>query len=458
MIISNFNFLYNLIKGGFKTGPSVLLDAPEPWQIGFQDIASPGFEGIVSLHDNVMFYLILIMVSVFWIMFSLMRYFSSAKSGIVYKYLNHGTIVPLHKYFYDKFSTIILIIIICFEKKSFKLKLGLNKILQINLGLNFNISLIHSYNLQLQEKISYLTFSNPKITFTKQWLQKREFHSSSRLKNLNSNNKNLNSSIFNEEKKTIVKIYNDAYTMKKTILMENKNKAGIYQLINKITGDFYIGQSSNLSARFVKYYSLSYLNSNNFIISRALLKYGYSNFSIKILEYCDKSVLLKREQYYLDELNPIYNILKKAGSSLGFKHSAESNLKKSQALKGKYLGNKSHHFGKKATAYTKELMSNKKLLDKNPMFGKTHSEETKNLIRAKKEGKVLSEKTKLLISQAHGNPVNLYEKNSNGEFLLIGRFLSSRKMAQFLGISGSTVLKYLKSGTIFKDKYKFSTK
>src|ERR1700743_1897296 len=100
-------------------------------------------------------------------MFSLMRYFSSAKSGIVYKYLNHGTIVPLHKYFYDKFSTIILIIIICFEKKSFKLKLGLNKILQINLGLNFNISLIHSYNLQLQEKISYLTFSNPKITFTK---------------------------------------------------------------------------------------------------------------------------------------------------------------------------------------------------------------------------------------------------------------------------------------------------
>jgi len=27
------------------------LDAPTPWQLGFQDGASPGFEGIVTLHD-----------------------------------------------------------------------------------------------------------------------------------------------------------------------------------------------------------------------------------------------------------------------------------------------------------------------------------------------------------------------------------------------------------------------
>jgi hypothetical protein len=41
------------------------LDAPTPWQIGFQDGASPGFEGIVTLHDSIMFYLIWILVSVF---------------------------------------------------------------------------------------------------------------------------------------------------------------------------------------------------------------------------------------------------------------------------------------------------------------------------------------------------------------------------------------------------------
>jgi hypothetical protein len=64
MISSIFNFLFNL-AAGFNTGPSILLDAPAPWQIGFQDVASPGFEGIVALHDSIMFYLILILVSVF---------------------------------------------------------------------------------------------------------------------------------------------------------------------------------------------------------------------------------------------------------------------------------------------------------------------------------------------------------------------------------------------------------
>ena len=42
------------------------------------------------------------------------------------------------------------------------------------------------------------------------------------------------------------------------------------------------------------------------------------------MEYCDKKETLLREQYYLDLLKPEYNILKKAGSPLGFKHSDEA--------------------------------------------------------------------------------------------------------------------------------------
>jgi len=71
------------------------LDAPTPWQLGFQDGASPGFEGIVTLHDSIMFYLIWILVSVFWVLMSLVSYFSSNKSTLVYKYLNHGTLIEL---------------------------------------------------------------------------------------------------------------------------------------------------------------------------------------------------------------------------------------------------------------------------------------------------------------------------------------------------------------------------
>lgn len=53
----------------------------------------------------------------------------------------------------------------------------------------------------------------------------------------------------------------------------------------------------------------------------------YSNFSLEILEYCDKSILLKREQYYFNLLNPPYNILKIAGSSLGHKLTEETKNK-----------------------------------------------------------------------------------------------------------------------------------
>src|SRR5436853_2271625 len=48
---------------------------------------------------------------------------------------------------------------------------------------------------------------------------------------------------------------------------------------------------------------------------------------LKILEYCDTKVTAKREQYYMDYLNPEYNVLKKAYSSLGYKHSKEALIK-----------------------------------------------------------------------------------------------------------------------------------
>jgi len=45
------------------------------------------------------------------------------------------------------------------------------------------------------------------------------------------------------------------------------------------------------------------------------------------LEYCVKDSLINKEQYYMDILNPEYNICKTAGSTLGFKHSLNTLLK-----------------------------------------------------------------------------------------------------------------------------------
>ncbi|MBP1357798.1 MAG: hypothetical protein JZD40_04840 [Sulfolobus sp.] len=65
-------------------------DAPEAWQIGFQDGASPTFEGITELHNSIFFYLVVISIGVAWVIGSVVVNFSSNKSPIVYKYANHG--------------------------------------------------------------------------------------------------------------------------------------------------------------------------------------------------------------------------------------------------------------------------------------------------------------------------------------------------------------------------------
>lgn len=129
----------------------------------------------------------------------------------------------------------------------------------------------------------------------------------------------------------LVASYSNPIDLKTVIYKENLKKVGIYRWTNLINGKIYIGSSSNLGKRFSGYLSSIFLTRESLktksLIYSALSKYGYSNFKLDILEYCDPKELLVREQYYLDLYLPDYNILKTAGSSLGFKHSEETLLK-----------------------------------------------------------------------------------------------------------------------------------
>jgi group I intron endonuclease len=254
----------------------------------------------------------------------------------------------------------------------------------------------------------------------------------------------------------IIKLYENA-TLKKQIIDENKNKSGIYLLTNLLNKDKYVGQSIDLGKRFTKYFTLSYLkNRNTLVISRALIKYGYANFSISILEYCDKDILNEREQYYMDIIKPVYNTLKIAGSSSGYKHTQESKDKRSLILKGKYTGTNSPLYARTHTEQTKELMSSMRKGQDNYFYGKTHTDETRELMKQKATGRKHLPSTLEKMSKVKGNPVNVYEKCNSEGFKLIGNFISARKAGLFLGISGSTIIKYMHSGEIFKDRYKLS--
>lgn len=127
-----------------------------------------------------------------------------------------------------------------------------------------------------------------------------------------------------------MKILFNAYTDKKLLLKSFKNKSGIYCWINEITQEKYIGSSINLSIRFKDYYKYKKLKiatlKNTSKIYSAIIKYGYENFNVEILEFCNKEQLIIREQYYLDLINPEYNILKIAGSRFG--HSLSNETKK----------------------------------------------------------------------------------------------------------------------------------
>jgi group I intron endonuclease len=122
------------------------------------------------------------------------------------------------------------------------------------------------------------------------------------------------------------------------ILLNIKDKGGVYMFFNLINGNCYIGSSINLARRFrIHLSSLGY----NFCkrkglsvklpLPLAINKYGPNNFVFLILQYCDRreDVCLGLEQHYLDLYKPKYNLLKLAGASQGFNYSPEkiANLK-----------------------------------------------------------------------------------------------------------------------------------
>ena len=80
---------------GINNWNIILNDVPQPWQLGFQDSAAPGFTGIIELHNTLFFYLIVVVVGVFWALGSVMYYYNSKSWPFTHKYLNHGTLIEL---------------------------------------------------------------------------------------------------------------------------------------------------------------------------------------------------------------------------------------------------------------------------------------------------------------------------------------------------------------------------
>jgi group I intron endonuclease len=164
--------------------------------------------------------------------------------------------------------------------------------------------------------------------------------------------------------------------------------------------------------RFYQYYNYEHLSKGGMTIYKALLKYGYSNFKLEILEYCAPEDAIKREQHYLDTLCPEYNILKVAGSSLGYNHT-EATLAK--------------------------------------LRERRHSEETKAKLRSYRHE--VSEETRAKISSILKGIGGIKVWVTNIETRESIEYASLSDAAQAVGVSHHTIKKYLITGAILKKIY-----
>lgn len=93
-LILSFIFLIFLLHN-FTGLRIAYLDSPEDWQIGFQDPASPIMQGIVELHHDLFFFLIIVLTFVFWLLFKILFSFNSTSNKIITKTISYGTAIEI---------------------------------------------------------------------------------------------------------------------------------------------------------------------------------------------------------------------------------------------------------------------------------------------------------------------------------------------------------------------------
>lgn len=98
---------------------------------------------------------------------------------------------------------------------------------------------------------------------------------------------------------------------------DSLDSVGIYKIVNKITGDFYIGSSDReFRERFkehCRYYEMykegGRINQHPKLWN-AYDRYGIENFEVEILEILNNKTseeILQREEFFIHKLNPEYN-------------------------------------------------------------------------------------------------------------------------------------------------------
>jgi len=198
------------------------------------------------------------------------------------------------------------------------------------------------------------------------------------------------------------------------------NLGGVYGLIPIKSSKQYIGSSLNLYFRLMVH--IKGIDSN-LRLQRSIKKYGLKSFKIVIYYFhTEPAVLLTDIETSVISAFPfssLFNFKKKANSMLGYKHTKQAIEKMISRF-----ANKINHsmFGKTHDKVTLNLRS--KPGELNPIFRKTQSESTKNLMSIKKSIRLLG----------------LYDENSD----IIEEYSNQVELANKFSVHKTTISRYIK--------------
>lgn len=180
------------------------------------------------------------------------------------------------------------------------------------------------------------------------------------------------------------------------ILEGNKLIAFIYRIENLINGKCYIGSTTKFNKRKKRHIEdLNKGNHHSKPLQRAFNKYGRINFEIVMMEqfpFYTKQDILDKEQNYINQYSPEYNVCRIAGSQLGSKRDEEFKRKCAERMKGKPSWNK----GLKTGPQSEETKTKRA----NSLRGQKRTPEYKRFMSEKMKGRKPSEETKQKMSKA----------------------------------------------------------
>ena len=165
------------------------------------------------------------------------------------------------------------------------------------------------------------------------------------------------------------------------------NQSGVYTITHISSGKQYVGSAVNMASRRRDHWkALRKGDHDNSKLQHAWNKYGESAFEFVPLCTCRPEDLTTCEQVAMDHLEPFYNILRVAGSSLGYKHTDEVKIVLSKLRKGK-----------PGTVHTDE--AKQKIREANT--GRIFSPEHLDNLSKSHQGTTASDETRRRMSESH---------------------------------------------------------